>query len=68
MSEPVTHKLDYSELERLYTEAFTCTPRCSHADSELTADEQGCYTMHCNSCGVHGYANEESARRLGWIE
>ena len=68
MSEPVTPKIDYAELERVYREASERQPRCGHADATLTVDEIDCYTMHCNSCGVHGYANEEGARGLGWIE
>ncbi len=68
MSEPVTHKLDYSELERIYQEASKAWPHCSHAAGECSVDEHGVYFLRCPQCGFAGWLNEESARRLGWIE
>jgi len=66
MSEPVTHKLDYSELERLYAEAAkACT--CQHADATVSVSETGVYCLKCPACGFTGWANDTSARRLGWI-
>ena len=68
MSEPVTAKLDYAELARIYKEAAKQQPRCKHTETSLTVDEHGVFCLRCSQCGLHGFASKVAAQRLGWIE
>lgn len=64
MADPV----NYVELEELFNEMAKTPQDCSHGNSEVSEMEGRSFRFYCPGCGRVGFAVEDAARRLGWIE
>lgn len=67
LSDMTEEPIDYDELQRLWNAADRHVNCENHKDA-VSVDEYGVFHISCRSCGRFGFADEDGARSLGWIE